>query len=67
LVDAGAEAAVAGELARGREPFDVADLGGDRVGDHPADAGYRQQQRDVVVVGAEPTQLAFALADFGIS
>jgi hypothetical protein len=33
LVDAWAEAGLAGELARRREPFYLADLGGDRVGD----------------------------------
>jgi hypothetical protein len=34
LVDARAEAAVAGELARGCEAGDVTDLGGDRVGEY---------------------------------
>ena len=66
LVDAGAEAAVAGEFARSGEARDVADLGGDRVGEHPADPGHGQQQRDVAVVGAEPAQLALALVDLAV-
>src|SRR5439155_26198213 len=39
LVDARAEARVAGELARCGEAVDVAEFGGDRVGEHPADPG----------------------------
>jgi hypothetical protein len=62
----GAEAAVAGELARRGEAVDVADLGGDRVGEHPTDPGHRQQERHVAVVGAEPAQLALALADLAV-
>src|SRR5881398_1464124 len=52
--DAWAEAGVAGELARAGEAADVTDLGGDRGGEHPTDPGYRQQERHVAVVGAEP-------------
>jgi hypothetical protein len=66
LVHAGAEAAVAGELAWRREAADVADLGGDRVGEDPADPRHRQQQRHVAVVGAESAQLALALADLAV-
>src|SRR5215207_6229659 len=53
LVDARAEAAVAGELARAGEAADVAEFGGDRVGEHPADPGDGAEQRHVAVVGAE--------------
>src|SRR6266511_2481237 len=66
LVDAWAETAVAGELARGGEAIDVAELGGDRVGEHPADAGDGEEQGDVAVVGAEPAQLALAAVDLAI-
>jgi hypothetical protein len=41
LVDARAEAGVAGELARRVEAGDVAELGGDRVGEYPADSRWR--------------------------
>ena len=41
LVDARAEAGVAGEFARAGEAVDVAELGGDRVGEHPADPRAR--------------------------
>src|SRR5262245_34238455 len=63
LVDAGAEAAVAGELAWCCEAVDVAEFGGDRVGEYPADSRHGQEQRDVAVVGAESAQLALALVD----
>jgi hypothetical protein len=63
LVDAWAEAAVAGQLARGGEAGDVADLGGDRVGEHPGDPGDRGQKRHVAMVGPEPPQRAFAGGD----
>ena len=33
---------------------DVAEFGGDRVGEHPADSGDGAEQRHVAVVGAEP-------------
>src|SRR4029453_14516324 len=66
LVDARAEAAVAGELARAGEAADLAELGGDRVGEHPADPGHGQQERHVAVVGAEPAQLALARADLAV-
>jgi hypothetical protein len=42
---------------------DVAELGGDRVGEHPADAGHAAEQGDVAVGGAEPAQLALAGVD----
>ncbi len=32
--------------------MDVADLGGDRVAEHPRDPGRGHQQRDIAVVGA---------------
>src|SRR6266511_5291823 len=54
---------VAGELAWCGEAVDVAELGGDRVGEHPADPGDGAEQRDVAVVGAKAAQLAFAAAD----
>jgi hypothetical protein len=66
LVDARAEAAVAGELARGSEAADVADLSGDRVREHPADSRHGEQEWDVAVVGAEPAQLALALVDLAL-
>src|SRR6266487_568710 len=43
-----------------------ADLGGDRVGEHPADPGHRAEQRHVAVVGAAPAQLALAVADLPV-
>jgi hypothetical protein len=39
LADPGAEAGVAGRLGRAPKAADVADLGGDRVGEDPADPG----------------------------
>jgi hypothetical protein len=66
LVDARAETAVAGELAPGGEAVDVADLGGDRVGEHPADPGDRGQQRHVAVIGAGSPQLAPPLVDLAV-
>jgi hypothetical protein len=66
LVDARAEAAVAGELARCGEACDVADLGGDRVGEHPADPGDGAEQGHVAVVGAEPSQFKLAVADLAV-
>jgi NADPH-dependent glutamate synthase beta subunit-like oxidoreductase len=45
---------------------DVADLDGDRVGEHPADPGDGAEQRDVAVVGAEPAELALAVADLAV-
>jgi hypothetical protein len=62
LVDARAKAAVADELARGGEAADVAEFGGDRVGEHPADPGHGAEQQHVVVVSAEAAQLALALS-----
>jgi hypothetical protein len=66
LVDTRAEAAVAGELARAGEAADVAELGGDRVGEYPADPGDGAEQRDVAVVGAEAAQLALAVCDLAV-
>src|SRR5918996_2222992 len=66
LVDAWAEAAVAGQLARRCKAADVAELGGDRVGEHPADPGDGAEQRDVAVLGAEAAQLALALVDLPV-
>jgi hypothetical protein len=66
LVDARAEAGVAGELRGRREAVDVADLGSDRVGEHPADARDGEQQPHVAVVGAEPAQLRLAGRDLAI-
>src|SRR5919201_4790123 len=63
LLDPGAEAGVAGQLARAREALDLADLGGDREREDPADPGDREQERDVSVVGAERAQLALAAVD----
>jgi hypothetical protein len=58
-----AEAAVAGELARRGEALDRTDLGRERVGEHPADAGHGQQQRHVAVLGAQAAQLGLAGGD----
>src|SRR6266545_543891 len=63
LVDPGAEAGVADELARAREAGDVAYLGGDREGEHPADPWAAEQQRDVAVLGAELAQFTLAGTD----
>jgi hypothetical protein len=52
LVHARAQAGVATQLLRRRKARDVADLGGDRERQHPADPGNGQQQCDVWVVGA---------------
>src|SRR6266540_7044739 len=57
---------VAGELAWCGEAVDVAELGGDRVGEHPADPGDGAEQRHGAVVGAEPAQLALAAADLAV-
>src|SRR5215218_9367915 len=46
-----------------RRAADVTELGRDRVGEHPADPGEGAEERYVAVVGAEPAQLALALAD----
>jgi hypothetical protein len=66
LVDARAEAGVAGELAWCGEAVDVAEFGDNCVGEHPADPGDGAEQGDVAVVGAEPAQLALAVADFAV-
>jgi hypothetical protein len=66
LVDARAEAGVAGQLCRCGEAADVADLGCDRVGEHPADAGDGQEQRHVAVLDTESLQLAFAVGDLAV-
>jgi hypothetical protein len=66
LIDARAEAGVADELSWRREAGDVADLGRDRVGEYPADPGYGQKQRHVVVVGAQPAQFSLAGRDLPV-
>src|SRR5918996_5942253 len=66
LVDAWAEARVAGQLARRCKAADVAELGSDGVGEHPADPGHGAGQGDVWVVGAQAAQLAFALVDLPV-
>jgi hypothetical protein len=66
LVDTRAEAAVAGELAQRGEAVDLAEFGGDRVGEHPADPRHGQEQQHVAVVGAEPAQLTLARADLAL-
>src|SRR5450759_2156095 len=63
LVDPGAEAGVADQLLGHREALDLTDLGGDRVGQYPSDAGRAHEQRHVAVVGAEAPQLGLACAD----
>src|SRR6266480_179508 len=63
LLDLRAQARVADQLARAREAADLADLGGDREGEHPADSRAGHEQRDVPVLGAEPAQLALAGRD----
>ena len=50
LVDLGAQAGVAAQLGGGGEATDVADLGGDGVGQHRAHPGHAQQQGHVAVV-----------------
>ncbi len=60
-----AKAGVAAQLLRAIEPFDLADLGGDREREYPADPGDAQERRDVGVVGvalAEPAVDALDLA-----
>src|SRR5262249_23172595 len=66
LVDARAEAAVAGELAWCGEAVDVAELGGDRVGDYPTDPRQGQKQRHIAMSRTEPAQLTFALVDLAL-
>jgi hypothetical protein len=66
LVDARAETGIAGEFTRSGEAVDVAEFGGDRVGEHPTDSGHGAEQRDVAVVGAEAAQLALALVDLAV-
>src|SRR6266536_3944518 len=63
LLDPGTKAGVADQLAWAPEAGDVADLGGDREGEHPADPRTAHQQRDVPVLGAEPAQLLLAGGD----
>src|SRR5215218_7515447 len=47
LLDPGGKAAVADQLHRRSEAGDVADLGGDRVGEHPGDPGAGDKQGHV--------------------
>src|SRR2546427_1743734 len=63
LLDPWAEAGVADQLGRARKAADLADLGGDREGEHPADPRTGHEQRDVPVLGAEGSQLALAARD----
>src|SRR5882672_6713519 len=63
LVDARAEAGVADQFAGACEAVDVADLGGERVGERPADPGAGEQQRNVAVLGTELAQLFGAGVD----
>jgi len=58
LIHARAQTCVAAQLLRRREAVDVADLGGDRERQQPADPGHRQQQRDIRVIGSAEAQLA---------
>src|SRR5271165_4235725 len=53
----------AGELLWRWEALDLADLGGDREGEDPADPGHRQEQRDVWVLGVALLQAAVDLGD----
>jgi hypothetical protein len=53
----GAQTGVAASLDRRGEALDVADLRGDRERVDPSEAGRRDQQRDVAVVGAEVLEL----------
>lgn len=66
LVHARAEPGVAGQFGRGGEAADVAELGGDRVGEDPADPGHAEQQWHVAVLGAEPAQLQLAAGDLPV-
>ena len=45
------------------EALDLADLGGDREGEHPADPRGAHQQRDVGVVGVARPEPAVDLGD----
>src|SRR5207244_6182359 len=58
LVHARTKTRVAGELLWRWEALDLADLGGDREGEDPADPGHRQEQRDVGVLGVALLQAA---------
>jgi hypothetical protein len=64
LVDARAEAAVAGELARAGGSGRCRRSQPRSLSEHLADPGHGAQQRHVAVVGAESAQLALAVSDF---
>jgi hypothetical protein len=66
LVHARAQAGVAAQLLRCREPVDVADLGADGERKHPPDPGHGEQQRDIRVVGAAEAELAVDEVDLGV-
>jgi hypothetical protein len=63
LVHPRAEAGVAAQLLRRREPVDIADLRGDREREDPTDSGDREQQRDIGMIGTRDAQLAVDLID----
>jgi len=66
LIDTRTQAGVAAQLLRRGEALDVADLGGDRVAEHPGDAGHAHEQRHVAVLGAERSQLAVDPRDLAV-
>jgi hypothetical protein len=66
LVDARAKPDVADELLGRVEALDLADLGGDREGEHPADPRGADQQRDVGVVGVALPQPAVDRLDLAL-
>ena len=57
---------VAGELLRAGEALDLADLGGDREGQHPADPRGAHQQRDVGVIGVAGSKAAVGVVDLAV-
>ena len=63
LADDRAQPGVPGELLGGREPGDVAELGGDRVPEHPGDSGDAHEQWDIRVIGASRLQVGRAPLD----
>src|SRR5947209_11527351 len=63
LLDARAQAGVAGELDRRGEAADVPELARHRVAGDPSEPGGGQEGRDVAVIGARATQLLRDLSD----
>ena len=57
---------VAGQLGRIGEAVDVADLGGDRVGEDPADSRNGEQLGDVAMIGAGPPELGCDRGDLAL-